>query len=63
MNQSSKRARAKQSDVGVQQLSLAYEPQPAARLKTRGFAWSDAPASWQVSMRELAAMLVGSGEN
>jgi MinD-like ATPase involved in chromosome partitioning or flagellar assembly len=63
MNQSSKRARAKQSDVGVQQLSLAYEPQPAARLKTRGFAWSDAPASWQVSMRELAAVLVGSGEN
>ncbi len=61
MNQSSKRARAKQSDAGVQQLSLAYEPQPAARLKTRGFAWGDAPASWQVSVRELAAMLVGSG--
>src|SRR5258708_6195552 len=61
MNQSSKRARAKRSDAGVQQLSLAYEPQPAARLKTRGFAWGDAPASGQVSVRELAAMLVGSG--
>jgi len=63
MNQSSHRARARQSAAGVQQLSLAYEPQPAARLKTRGFAWSDAPASWQVSVRELAATLIGSGEN
>ncbi|HEV2012760.1 MAG TPA: hypothetical protein VGR77_02590, partial [Candidatus Dormibacteraeota bacterium] len=61
VNQGSQRARARQSDAGVQQLTLAYEPQPAARLKTRGFAWSDAPASWQESVRELAAMLVGSG--
>jgi MinD-like ATPase involved in chromosome partitioning or flagellar assembly len=61
VNRGSQRARAKPSDAGVQQVTLAYEPQPAARLKTRGFAWSDAPASWQESVRELAAMLVGSG--
>lgn len=58
-NQASVRARARRSVSGVQQLTLAYEPQPAARLKTRGFSWSDAPASWQESLRELAAVLVG----
>jgi cellulose biosynthesis protein BcsQ len=61
VNQASRRARARPSETGVQQLTLVHEPQPAARLKTRGFAWSDAPASWQESVRELAAMLVGSG--
>jgi MinD-like ATPase involved in chromosome partitioning or flagellar assembly len=61
VNRGPKRARARQSEAGVQQLTLAYEPQPAARLKTRGFAWSEAPDSWQESVRELAAMLVGSG--
>jgi MinD-like ATPase involved in chromosome partitioning or flagellar assembly len=60
-NRGPKRARARPSGGGVQQVTLAEEPQPAARLKTRGFAWSDAPASWQESVRELAAMLVGSG--
>lgn len=61
VNREPKRVRARQTAAGVQQLTLAYEPQPAARLKTRGFAWSDAPASWQESVRELAAVLVGSG--
>lgn len=61
-NQSSQRARATRSAAGVQQLSLAYEPQPAQRLKTRGFSWSDAPSSWQESMRELAAVLIGSSK-
>jgi MinD-like ATPase involved in chromosome partitioning or flagellar assembly len=59
-NQASRRTRAKRSDAGVQQLTLAYEPRAAQRLKTRGFSWSDAPYSWQESMRELAAVLVGS---
>src|SRR5260370_17863791 len=36
-NQASQRTRATRSAAGVQQLSLAYEPQPAQRLKTRGF--------------------------
>lgn len=61
VNRASQRARARLSIAGFQQVTLAYEPQPASRLKTRGFAWSDAPASWQESVRELAAMLVGSG--
>jgi MinD-like ATPase involved in chromosome partitioning or flagellar assembly len=63
VNGAPKRTRARPLDKGVQQLTLAYEPQPAARLKTRGFAWTDAPASWQESVRELAALLVGSGGN
>jgi MinD-like ATPase involved in chromosome partitioning or flagellar assembly len=61
-NQASERARAKQSRVEVQQLTLAHEPPAAARLKTRGFLWSDAPASWQESIRELAAVVVGSAQ-
>ena len=61
LNHGSRRTRARQSEAGVQQLTLTYEPQPAARLKTRGFAWSDAPTSWQESVRELAAALLGSG--
>lgn len=59
-NLASQRARTKRSAAGVQQVTLAYEPLPAQRIKTRGFAWSDAPYSWQESMRELAAVLVGS---
>jgi MinD-like ATPase involved in chromosome partitioning or flagellar assembly len=59
-NQASRRARATRSTAGVQELTLAYEGQPAQRLKTRGFAWSDAPSSWQESIRELAAVLIGS---
>jgi MinD-like ATPase involved in chromosome partitioning or flagellar assembly len=61
-NEASERARAKRSPADVQQLALVNEPQPAARLKTRGFAWSDAPASWQESVRELAAVIVGSAQ-
>jgi hypothetical protein len=61
-NQASHRARATRSAAGAQQLSLAYEPQPAQRLKTRGFSWSDAPSSWQESIRELAAVLIGSSK-
>jgi MinD-like ATPase involved in chromosome partitioning or flagellar assembly len=60
-NQASQRSRAKRSASGLQLLTLAYEPQPAQRLKTWGFSWSDAPYSWQESMRELAAVLIGSG--
>lgn len=60
-NQASHRSRVKRSASGVQQLTLVYEPQPAQRLKTGGFSWSDAPYSWQESMRELAAVLIGSG--
>lgn len=59
-NQAPVRARARRSAAGVQQLTLAHEPQPARRLKTRGFSWSDAPYSWQEPMRELAAVLIGS---
>jgi MinD-like ATPase involved in chromosome partitioning or flagellar assembly len=59
-NQASRRKRSIRSVDGAQQLTLAYEPPAAQRLKTRGFSWSDAPASWQESMRELAAVLVGS---
>jgi MinD-like ATPase involved in chromosome partitioning or flagellar assembly len=61
-NQASERARAKHSPANVQQLTLAHEPLPAARLKTRGFAWTDAPDSWQESIRELAAVVVGSAQ-
>lgn len=61
-NQASQRARATRSAADVQQLTLAYEPQPAHRLKTRGFSWNEAPYSWQESMRELAAVLIGSAK-
>jgi MinD-like ATPase involved in chromosome partitioning or flagellar assembly len=61
-NQASQRARATRSTTGVQQVTLAYEQQPAQRLKTRGFSWNDAPDSWQESMRELAAVLIGSAK-
>jgi hypothetical protein len=40
------------------EITLAAEPRAAARLKRRGFAWSDAPPAWQEAVRELAAMLV-----
>ena len=59
-NQTPRPSRIKTSAAGVQQVTLAYEQQPARRLKTRGFAWSDAPYAWQESIRELAAVLVGS---
>jgi MinD-like ATPase involved in chromosome partitioning or flagellar assembly len=61
VNRASQRERAKPTDAGLQQVTLAYEPEPASRLKTRGFAWTEAPASWQEALRELVAMLVGSG--
>lgn len=62
VNQAARRARAVRSAAGVQQLTLAHEPQPAQRLKTRGFSWSDAPDSWQEPIRELAAALIGSAQ-
>jgi len=43
------------------EITLAAEPRAAARLKRRGFAWSDAPPAWQEAVRELAAMLVAGG--
>jgi len=61
-NQASKRSRAKQWASGVQLVTLAYEPQTAGRLKTRGFSWAEAPQSWQESVRELAAILIASGQ-
>jgi MinD-like ATPase involved in chromosome partitioning or flagellar assembly len=60
-NQATERARAKRSAQGLQEVTVAYEPLHAKRLKTRGFSWSDAPYSWQESIRELAAILIGSG--
>lgn len=41
------------------QVTVAVEPDAAARLKRRGFAWTDAPRSWQEAVRELAALLLG----
>jgi MinD-like ATPase involved in chromosome partitioning or flagellar assembly len=61
-NQAASRARTTRTALGIQQVTLAHEPQAAQRLKTRGFSWSDAPYSWQESIRELAAMLVGSAQ-
>jgi MinD-like ATPase involved in chromosome partitioning or flagellar assembly len=61
-NQAARRARATRSAGGVQQLTLAHESQPALRLKTRGFIWSEAPDSWQEPIRELAAVLIGSAQ-
>jgi MinD-like ATPase involved in chromosome partitioning or flagellar assembly len=60
VNQVPRRSRVRASAAGVQQITLAFEPQPAQRLKTRGFSWSEAPYSWQEAMRELAAVLMGS---
>jgi MinD-like ATPase involved in chromosome partitioning or flagellar assembly len=59
-NQARRRARMTQSVDNVQQVTIAYEKAPALRLKTRGFSWRQAPASWQESVRELAAVLAGS---
>jgi hypothetical protein len=52
-NQAPRRRRISDSQV-----TLAIEPDAAARLKRRGFAWADAPASWQEAVRELAAVLL-----
>ena len=43
------------------EITVAAEPRAAARLKRRGFAWSEAPPSWQEAIRELAAVLVAVG--
>ena len=59
-NQAHRRARSTHSALGFQVVTIEFEARSAARLKTRGFAWSEAPASWQESVRELAAVLVGS---
>lgn len=40
------------------QITMAAEPDAAARLKRRGFAWAEAPAAWQEPVRELAAILL-----
>jgi MinD-like ATPase involved in chromosome partitioning or flagellar assembly len=61
-NQAPYRSRAKPAASGVQLVTLAYEPQPARRLKTRGFSWSEAPLSWHESVLELAAILIASGQ-
>jgi hypothetical protein len=59
-NQAPFRARSTRSTDAVQQVTIAYDPHNAKRLRTRGFTWAGAPVSWQVSVRELAAILVGS---
>jgi MinD-like ATPase involved in chromosome partitioning or flagellar assembly len=59
-NQAPNRARSSRSIDGVQRVTITYDPHHAKRLKTRGFTWAGAPVSWQVSVRELAAVLVGS---
>jgi len=59
-NQAPSRARSMRSTDGVQQVTVTYDPHHAKRLRTRGFTWPGAPVSWQVSVRELAAVLVGS---
>jgi MinD-like ATPase involved in chromosome partitioning or flagellar assembly len=62
VNQVPRRSRVKASGAGVQEITLSFEPQPARRLKTRGFSWNEAPYSWQEAMRELAAVLMGSAQ-
>jgi MinD-like ATPase involved in chromosome partitioning or flagellar assembly len=59
-NQARRPARARPAAGGVQQVTIPYEKDAAQRLKTRGFSWNHAPASWQEAMRELAATLAGS---
>ncbi len=60
VNESPRRARTFRSPAGAQVVRVVDEPAAAERLKTRGFLWSQAPRSWQESIRELAAVLVGS---
>jgi Mrp family chromosome partitioning ATPase len=59
-NQAPRQQRSMQSASGVRVVTVVDEPTAARRLKTRGFTWSQAPESWQVSIRELAALLIGS---
>jgi MinD-like ATPase involved in chromosome partitioning or flagellar assembly len=61
-NQAPNRSRARPAPHGAQVVALAYEPEPARRLKTRGFSWSEAPLSWHESVLELAAILIASGQ-
>jgi hypothetical protein len=44
--------------IAGSQVTLAIEPGAAARLKRRGFDWTEAPPSWQEAVRELAAVLL-----
>jgi MinD-like ATPase involved in chromosome partitioning or flagellar assembly len=59
-NQAPRPQRARTSAAGVQQVTLVFDRAAALRLKTRGFSWDQAPASWQEGVRELAATLAGS---
>jgi MinD-like ATPase involved in chromosome partitioning or flagellar assembly len=61
-NQATGRARAKPAASGAHVVTLAYEAQPATRLKTRGFSWHEAPLSWHEAVLELAAILIASGQ-
>jgi MinD-like ATPase involved in chromosome partitioning or flagellar assembly len=61
-NQATTRARAKPAASGSHVVTLAYEAQPARRLKTRGFSWHEAPLSWHEAVLELAAILIASGQ-
>ena len=59
-NQASRRSRSSRRSGQTQVVTLVDEPAAADRLKTRGFSWTHAPMSWQESIRELAAVLIGS---
>jgi MinD-like ATPase involved in chromosome partitioning or flagellar assembly len=60
-NDARRRERTRQAPSGVQRVTLVFEARAAAGLKRRGFAWSEAPDSWQEAVRELAAVLGASG--
>lgn len=53
-NQAPRRAR-----IQGRQVTVAADARAAARLKRRGFLWSDTPPAWQEAIRELAAVIVG----
>ncbi|TMD89978.1 MAG: hypothetical protein E6I73_09310 [Chloroflexi bacterium] len=59
-NQASRRSRSPRASGRPHVVTLVDEPAAADRLKTRGFSWNNAPESWQESIRELAAVLIGS---
>jgi hypothetical protein len=61
-NQASHRSRSSRASGRPPVVTLVDEPAAADRLKTRGFSWNHAPVSWQESIRELAAVLIGSAK-
>jgi hypothetical protein len=39
-------------------IQLSAEPESASALAAGDWSWDDAPADWQISLRELAAVMV-----